>query len=263
MDISDFFPSIKQQDIQRILTELGMGPGPAKTVSELCTYGAFVPQGALTSPKVSNIIAALTFGPRIHKFCTDNSLNLTIYADDITISIPGTDKRSREDIKSLVEATIQFVTTTLNEYRFMVNREKTKVMWPHNRQWVCGTVVNEKVNMLRKTRSNLRALVHNCEINGIEYEAKKAGMSTIVFIRKYGGMLNWLVQLNPVLGQKLKAPFKVLAAPLTKMHPGFDLDKLVYMSGIEIAEDESEKNHGHPVTECKLEPQVKPALTPF
>lgn len=238
MDIEDFFPSIKQQDIAEILKAMGMGETPADVVSNLCTYKAFVPQGALTSPKVSNIVAATTFGPPIAKFCEENNLRLTIYADDVTISVAGDDPRDHKQVGALVGKTIRFVTETLKQYRFYVNREKTKVMWPHNRQWVCGVVVNDKVNMLRKTRDNLRAIVHNCVKNGIEHEAARARMPTPNFIRKYGGMINWLCQLNPTLGNKLKAQFKELADPLMKMYPDFDIDKLAYMSGIELPFEE-------------------------
>jgi RNA-directed DNA polymerase len=63
LDIKDFFHTIKQNELLHVISAIGIGALPARTLSELCTFKAFVPQGAITSPKVSNIITARTFGP--------------------------------------------------------------------------------------------------------------------------------------------------------------------------------------------------------
>lgn len=240
LDIKDFFPSIKQVDVKRIFEALGVIHSPsAQILSELCTYKAFVPQGALTSPKLSNIMVAATFGPLIQQFCDQYKLNLSVYADDVTISfndvpevVDGLAMQQRDFVKKI----INFVRVCLENYKFRLNHEKIKVMRRHNRQWVCGAVVNEKVNMMKRDRANLRALVHNCETNGVENEAGKSGLKTLAFIQKFGGKLNWYRQLNAEKGAPLYARFKALTAPLTKQYPNFDLDKVIYDSGIENPE---------------------------
>jgi RNA-directed DNA polymerase len=241
LDIKDFFPSIKQVDVKRIFEALGVSHGPsAQILSELCTYKAFVPQGALTSPKLSNIMVAATFGPLVKRFCDIYKLNLSIYADDVTISFDGVpevvDNQTDMSQRDFVKKTINFVRISLGEYHFRLNPDKIKVMRRHNRQWVCGAVVNDRVNMMKRDRSNLRALVHNCELHGIEAEAGKTGSKTLAFIQKFGGKLNWYRQLNPEKGGPLYTRFKKLSIPLTKQYPGFDLDKIVYDSGIENPE---------------------------
>ena len=65
LDIKDFFHSIKQRTLQELFGKYGFGEKPARTLSELCTFKSYVPQGAITSPKISNLIAADSFGPRI------------------------------------------------------------------------------------------------------------------------------------------------------------------------------------------------------
>lgn len=241
LDIKDFFPSIKQVDVKRIFEALGVTHSPsAQILSELCTYRAFVPQGALTSPKLSNIMVAGTFGPLIKQFCDIYKLQLSIYADDVTISFDTVpelvDGQTGMVQRDFVKKIINFVRTSLEEFHFRLNREKIKVMRRHNRQWVCGAVVNDRVNLMKRDRSNLRAVVHNCELNGIEQEAGKTGLKTLAFIQKYGGKLNWYRQLNTEKGGPLYARFKRLSLPLTKQYPGFDLDKIVYDSGIENPE---------------------------
>ena len=244
LDIKDFFPSIKQVDVKQIFETLGVTHSASATVlSELCTYKSFVPQGALTSPKLSNIMVSATFGPIIKDFCDAYKLNLSIYADDITVSftdVPEVVDGQAKTQKEFVGKVIHFVKTSLENFGFRLNRDKIKVMRRHNRQWVCGAVVNEKINMLKRDRYNLRALVHNCEINGLESEAARTGFKTLEFIQKFGGKLNWYRQLNADKGGPLYARFKKMTLPLTKQYPDFDLDKIVYDSGIENPQSKKE-----------------------
>lgn len=196
VDIKDFFTSIKQKKVQEVLQGLGIGEKPALTLSEICTYKSFVPQGALTSPKVANIITALTFGPIIKRFCDQYPhLTMTIYADDVTVS--------SSDPQANIGEILGAISTAISESGFRVNRAKTKVMWKGRRQYVCGVVVNKKTNMLKKDRYRLRAIVHNITKNGLESEAAKSGIDLGSFAKHIKGKINWLKQLNPIHGDKL------------------------------------------------------------
>lgn len=202
LDIKDYFPSIKQSMLLELMTSVGFGESPARTLSELMTLGPNVPQGGLTSPKVSNVVASKTFGPEVKQYCDERSLSLTIYADDITIS-------SKDSFDS--SEVISFVTEVLGKYGFKVNRGKTKVMKKGTRRsrlYVCGTVVNEKVNLLREDRLRLRAIVFNVCKNGLEAEASKTGLTANEFMMQIRGKLNWFGQLNPEGSQKLIPRFQ-------------------------------------------------------
>lgn len=206
IDLEDFFTSIKQYQLFDLFQHLGFGEAPARTLSELCTYQSFVPQGALTSPKLSNIITALTFGPNIKKFCDEKNLTLSIYADDITISM---DAETREKLgKGIVGEILRTVSHEVGRYRFKINTKKTKVMRHYQRQYVCGAVVNVKVNLQKSERNKLRAMVYNCNKNGIEAEAAKSNLTADLFYSKLMGRLNWFAQLNPTAGARLKAKLK-------------------------------------------------------
>lgn len=195
LDLKDFFHSIKQKTVKEILESLGAASLPARTLSEICTYKSFVPQGALTSPKIANIITAKTFGPVVKEYCAQKGLTLTIYADDITMSsnTPGL------DIPEILEDVYRIV----RSFGFRINFLKTKVMTSSRRQYVCGVVVNTKTNMLKKDRYKLRAIVHNIVNNGVESEATKSNLSPLEFISYIKGRINWFKQLNPDLGGRL------------------------------------------------------------
>lgn len=193
-DIKDFFPSIKQFLVQEMFIGVGIGAAPARTLSEICTYKSFVPQGALTSPKISNLIAASSFGPIIKQYCDSKGLTLSIYADDITIS--SMEEVNFEEIKT-------FVSETLSTFNMKLNKAKSKYMRKCIRQYVCGVVVNQKTNLLRRERYKLRAIVHNIAKNGVDIEAAKNGMEGGEFLSHVRGKLNWFNQLNPAIAGKL------------------------------------------------------------
>lgn len=206
LDIKDFFPSITQHMVQDLMMKLGSAEEPARTLSELCTYGPRVPQGALTSPKLSNIIAAATFGPEVHRYCEDRGYYLSVYADDITVS---TDRNLiQEEGKESVTALINDLGNIVESFGFRINHRKTKVMRSSQRQYVCGAVVNSQVNLQKKQRNRLRAMVHNVAMNGVEAEAAKANLSVEKFTSVLMGQVNWFQQLNPSAGTLLKDKLK-------------------------------------------------------
>ena len=207
LDLKDFFSSIKQGHLFDIFCHLGVAEKPARLLSELCTYESFVPQGALTSPKLSNIVSSLTFGPIIERYCTERGYTLTVYADDITVSVE--ENLAYEAGADPVRELIRFVQRTVSSFGFRVNHEKTKVMRRHNRQYVCGVVVNTKTNLQQEERRKLRAIVHNTVKNGVASEAARSGLGESEFVSHIGGRLNWLAQLNPEAGNPLKERFKV------------------------------------------------------
>lgn len=201
LDIKDFFHAIKQKDLLGLFLDLGFGPKPALTLAEVCTYKAYVPQGALTSPKISNIIAARTFGPQIKSYCDSQGFSLSIYADDITVSM---------DVwKKPIIDIIQDITKIITQFGFKVNYKKTKIMSYVKRQWVCGVVVNAKTNLQVKERQLLRAIVNDAATKGIESASERFGAETPnQFISKVHGKLNWFKQLNPEKAQKYIDQFK-------------------------------------------------------
>lgn len=207
LDLKDFFTSIKQRHLQEIFEHLGIAPTPARTLSEICTYDSFVPQGALTSPKLSNIVSSLTFGPILKEYCDERGLTLSIYADDITISADA-DIVAERGILSAHEI-IGYVSQCVAGFGFRINRQKTKIMRPFQRQYVCGVVVNQKTNLQQRERRRLRAIVHNCQVNGIETEAAKNNLSPETFISQVTGKINWFAQLNQENGRALMETFRI------------------------------------------------------
>jgi RNA-directed DNA polymerase len=202
LDLADFFTSIKQHHLLELFEKLGFTGKAGRTLSELCTYGPFVPQGAITSPKISNLISAMTFGPVLEEYCRQKKAVLTIYADDITVSLHNA---TRQDVSEV----IQTITRTVRAFGFAVNQDKTKVMWQSKRQYVCGAVVNEKLTVPKVERLRLRGIVHRVKMNGIEDSAKQAEKTPSEFQSWLTGKLNWYRQLDPVRAEPLIGELKM------------------------------------------------------
>lgn len=204
LDLTNFFGNVTQQRINQILLDRipTIHHSVARTISELVTYKAYLPQGGVTSPKVSNIVVAHTFGPELFGFTNEHNLKLSIYADDVTISFNGT--------RGQANAVAKAVEDIVNKYGFKINRKKTKIMHKTQRQWVCGAVVNEKTNLVKKGRYELKARVHNIAKNGIESETARAGFDTSEeYINSLKGRINWYRQLNQEKGQALMAKLEL------------------------------------------------------
>ena len=85
MDIKNFFDTITIQQIEESLSEFIKTPKVLNYLVELCTLNDKLPQGAVTSPDVSNIIFR-RIDQRITKYCQKFDINYTRYADDLLFS---------------------------------------------------------------------------------------------------------------------------------------------------------------------------------
>ena len=85
LDVQDFFPSIHQISLVRLFRKYGYELNLSRMLSRLCTYEGVLPQGAPTSPYISNLYCR-RIDNRIGKYITNAGFRYTRYSDDITIS---------------------------------------------------------------------------------------------------------------------------------------------------------------------------------
>lgn len=147
LDIKAFFDSVRIDRIQKLLVDSGIGSCLARTVSELVTYQCCLPQGAPTSPLVSNAFL-FDFDTRITQACARYGVVYTRYADDITLS---------SDIRDAVTQAIDTVTQQLGLVGLELNRKKTRVASSHSSQRVTGLVVNTEPRPPRGYRRAVRS----------------------------------------------------------------------------------------------------------
>jgi RNA-directed DNA polymerase len=153
-DVVDFFTATRASRVERMFLRFGWNAEAAALITRLVTHEGGLPQGAPTSPRLSNILNA-RLDRELRFYISRKQGQYTRYADDITVSFP-------EDWIGQAERTRAIVARSfaLRGYR-LHGKEKTSVRRRHQRQVVTGLVVNRKVALPRTIRRRLRAARHN------------------------------------------------------------------------------------------------------
>jgi retron-type reverse transcriptase len=151
IDISDFFGSITTDMTKDLLGKNGFGEQLSKTIARLVSLNNGLPQGAPTSPIISNAYL-YSFDEFAAQISQDSGLNITRYADDITISGKN---------KDLIAKVITIFEQKLSSIGLKLNAKKTRIASRGGQQRVTGIVVNEKALPPRKLRRCVRAMFHN------------------------------------------------------------------------------------------------------
>lgn len=114
------------------------------------------------------------------------------YADDLTFSGPA----------DLPAGTLCRVAAEIaRDERFHVAGAKTRVRRRHERQLVCGIVVNERLNAPRAEYDRLKAILHDAERHG----ATAANRGGHADLRAHLlGRIAWVASLNPDRGARLR-----------------------------------------------------------
>jgi|688.fasta_scaffold190459_2 RNA-directed DNA polymerase len=155
-DIEDFFPSITIDRVNDFFESIGYDQKFAGYLARLCTHDELLPQGAPTSPDLANLICN-SLDERLSEFCAKRDWNYTRYCDDITVS--GSGQITRADIDSICNIIVS--------EGFTVNDKKLRVARKTSQQKVTGLVVNERVNLPRRERRRVRAMIHRQETTGV------------------------------------------------------------------------------------------------
>lgn len=155
-DIEDFFPSITIDRVNSLFESLGYEQKFAGYLSRLCTHDELLPQGAPTSPDLANLVCK-TLDERLSEFCLQRNWSYTRYCDDITVSGDGHISRTEIDA----------ICNIISSEGFKVNDNKLRVARKTSQQRVTGLVVNERVNLPRRERRRVRAMIHRKETTGV------------------------------------------------------------------------------------------------
>ena len=204
-------------------------------LTNLVCYKGHLPQGAPTSPVLSNMIC-LRMDRALMQYARKNRLKFTRYADDLTFS--STTKRAISSIASFENDSVALssdIVGIITSNGFRVNDAKTGVFGRGTRQVVTGIVVNQKCNFRRDDYRFLRNLFYYWENNGMEAAARRyvstdrgrrylakifgedANFSEAAFVNHVHGLLSYYLMIAKENGrhskplQKLWASFHDLA----------------------------------------------------
>jgi RNA-directed DNA polymerase len=165
IDLKDFFPSIH---IGRVIGRLRVRPFEcpkkgATILAQLCCHNGSLPQGAPTSPIVSNLICS-RLDVDLRRLASERRCRYTRYADDITFSTRGhmfpSDIVSVTDDGPTLGIAIQRI---ISKHNFQINYAKVRFQPRSQRQVVTGLKVNRFPNPSRRLLSQVRAMLHALE----------------------------------------------------------------------------------------------------
>ena len=166
LDIEGFFDHILYSQVKNIVFCKEKFAEPIRVLlTMLCYYKESLPQGAPTSPAITNIIM-YDFDEKVGAFCATKNIAYTRYCDDMTFS---GDFDERE--------VISFVKNELYGLGLFLKNRKTVVVPASKRQTVTGIVVNEKLNITKEYKKNIRQEMYYIQKFGLDEHLNKLGIS--------------------------------------------------------------------------------------
>ncbi|MGQ8874553.1 retron St85 family RNA-directed DNA polymerase [Paenibacillus sp. TSA_86.1] len=190
MDLKDFFPNIKFDSIFRIFKYYGYTNEVSFVLSKLCSFNNFLPQGAPTSPFISNIVS-YKLDDRFMKLSKSIGADYSRYADDLTISGP----------KYIINY-LSIFKRIIHEENFYINDSKTRVQYSNKRQEVTGLVVNENITVPMETKKYLRQQIYYCKKYGVNSHMRRIDLQKSNFKEHLYGMAFFVKMVEPERGEQ-------------------------------------------------------------
>lgn len=177
IDLEDFFPSIHFGRVKGMFLArpFAFNDALSRELANLCCCNKSLPQGAPTSPIISNLIC-WKLDNKLHMLAKKARCTYTRYADDITFST--NQKVFPKEIGEIdAEGNLHLsetLTTIINDNSFKINQQKVRYACRNNRQEVTGLIVNNSRPNVRRTYvRKVRAMIHACEKYGVDAAAKE------------------------------------------------------------------------------------------
>jgi RNA-directed DNA polymerase len=179
MDIVNFYGNINSWQVFRLFQSLGYNNSVAMVLTNLCTLHGCLPQGAITSPTLSNLIFS-SIDDNITELCDQKGIRYSRYADDLIFSC---------DNKLELYAVHNEVVQILHNNRFAENKQKTKYCSYKGRVRITGVTIHKsgtsdfELKAPRDMKRNLRAELQRMILTG-DYKRKNNVLGIISYINQ-------------------------------------------------------------------------------
>lgn len=198
VDIQDFFPSINFGRVRGLFMAkpYNLTDEAATILAQICCHDNQLPQGAPTSPVVSNMICS-AMDSALQKLAQRHFATYSRYADDITFSKSGgsfpVDLCKLTSLRTAVAG--DALRQVIEFHGFRLNDAKTRMQSNKTRQTVTGLVVNVKPNVERKFVREVRAMIFACRKFGVPNAQKHFAEKYDAVVRRLKGRTPDLVQV--------------------------------------------------------------------
>jgi len=179
IDLKDFFDSIHFGRVRGIFIAppCNLPKEVATVLAQICCYSKKLPQGAPTSPIVSNMVCA-RLDRQLRLLAEEFKCTYTRYADDITFSttLPNFPKEiafvnpEGDDLESLLG---ERLILTIWDNDFEINENKVRLQHKSQHQGVTGLTVNQFPNVKRNYVRKISSILHAWDKFGLDSAQKR------------------------------------------------------------------------------------------
>jgi retron-type reverse transcriptase len=180
--------------VRKVFQRLGYPYRVAVLLANLCTVDGSLPQGASTSPALSNLVCT-RLDRRFSGLAKKMGFHYSRYADDLVFS------SNNPRLPSL----IPLFREILSEEGFRVNEGKTRIMRKGRRQVVTGLITNQYLNLPREQVRRLRAAIHRLKTGGaasLDLRSRRGRKDNPLQVLQ--GHLGFLRMVDPKRADKLE-----------------------------------------------------------
>ncbi|HAU0484850.1 TPA: RNA-directed DNA polymerase, partial [Legionella pneumophila] len=165
LDLKEFFQSIHFGRVRNLFMSnpFNFNKNVATVLAQICCHKGHLPQGAPTSPLITNLIC-YKLDKELSKLAFNNNCTVTRYVDDITFSFNCShDKIPRDILDGISGESISIskkLVNIINKNGFEINYKKVRLSSSNQRQQVTGIVTNVKVNLPRKYIKKTQSMLY-------------------------------------------------------------------------------------------------------
>ena len=187
LDILHFFDSISYSAVkERAFPDERFSESVRILLTILCYYGDILPQGAPTSPVITNLVMR-DFDDTVGAWCEKRGISYTRYCDDMAFSGDFDETE-----------VIALVKQELRKKQLLLNYKKTAVINCGGRQSVTGIVVNDKINIASEYKRKLKQEMYYCQKYGVTEHAKRIGEEDVKkYLLSLLGRVSYALQVRP------------------------------------------------------------------
>lgn len=202
IDLKDFFPSIGFTRVYYIFYNMcGYHSDVASSLTKIVMKDKGLPQGAPTSPIISNIVC-YKLDYRLQRLSEKIGIKYSRYADDIVLS--GESNKVNNKLLYTVKKIVE-------DEGFVINDEKTKFLDKSKRMEVTGLVINNnKISVKKDYILKIRQELYYIKKYGLNNHLNKNNIYNSNYKEHLKGKIMFIWSINREKGYKLLKEFDAI-----------------------------------------------------
>jgi RNA-directed DNA polymerase len=213
IDLQDFFGFITDVHVIDAFQILGAAQEAAEMLAKICTLDGSLPQGASSSPALSNVVVR-NLDKDLLDIAKRRGATYTRYADDLVFS--GQDVPPMRAIAAVVHA-----------HGLAVNESKTRKQLRGRPQYVTGLTVADSTapRVPRLLKRQLRQDIYFVKKYGLQDHANRRGENPSYEGKRLLGLVSYVQSIEKSLGERLRAELRAALLQVEEPHQGMMLSE--------------------------------------